>query len=348
MLNKANITWSAKQVAKMVEGGKAVFNNIIQRSYVWEITRKSELIHSMIEGYPIPPFYAKKVDGKVYDFLDGKQRMSAIVGYLNGEYALTGISPIEYENEEGEVEYVDINGKLFSELPEEFQDLIKDYSLTIYYYENISPEQTRILFKKLNNGKPLSAKERNIANTVDIETVSDIANHSFFTKTLTEKGLSSRKQWPIIMKLYLMISQDLKNISFESKDFNEVLSTAYIGETDKEKIIKVLDKAEAAYDILTENKDKAKTKLASETHLVSLAPFLLEAAENDISDNLVADFVSSTFGGAVVVSEEYTDAASKGSAKTGSILTRNAELETAWEHFFKEDETDEVEDLPFC
>ena len=45
---------------------------------VWEGKRKSELIESMILGYPIPPLYAKKMlnDG-VYYIMDGKQRISA-------------------------------------------------------------------------------------------------------------------------------------------------------------------------------------------------------------------------------------------------------------------------------
>ena len=59
-LNKANITWSCKQIAKMAGNGTFTFDNIIQRSYVWEQKRKSNLIHSLIEGFPVPPFYEKK------------------------------------------------------------------------------------------------------------------------------------------------------------------------------------------------------------------------------------------------------------------------------------------------
>ena len=47
-LNKANITWSCKQIAKMAGNGTFSFDNIIQRSYVWEQTRKSNLIHSLM------------------------------------------------------------------------------------------------------------------------------------------------------------------------------------------------------------------------------------------------------------------------------------------------------------
>ena len=65
MLNKMSITWNCKQVVNMKKKGKCSFDNIIQRSYVWEKARKSDLIHSMIEGYPVPPFYTRRVAGGV-------------------------------------------------------------------------------------------------------------------------------------------------------------------------------------------------------------------------------------------------------------------------------------------
>ena len=46
-LEKASISWSAKQLKNMIASGKIDFNHIIQRSYVWERKRKSALIESM-------------------------------------------------------------------------------------------------------------------------------------------------------------------------------------------------------------------------------------------------------------------------------------------------------------
>ena len=57
-LRKASITWNANQIAKMVNNGKVTFDNVVQRSYVWEPTRRSKLITSMIIGFPIPPWYS--------------------------------------------------------------------------------------------------------------------------------------------------------------------------------------------------------------------------------------------------------------------------------------------------
>ena len=59
-LNKANISWSCKQIAKMAGNGTFTFDNIIQRSWVWEQTRKSNLIHSLIEGFPVPAFWRRR------------------------------------------------------------------------------------------------------------------------------------------------------------------------------------------------------------------------------------------------------------------------------------------------
>ena len=60
-LEKSNITWSARQLKGMVMNGKINFNHIVQRSFVWEKSRKSGLIESMIIGYPIPPVFAKRL-----------------------------------------------------------------------------------------------------------------------------------------------------------------------------------------------------------------------------------------------------------------------------------------------
>ena len=72
-LRKANITWRAEQITSMIKGKKISFDNLIQRSFVWDKVRKGELIESMIIGYPIPPVYAKRGDDTIYDILDGNK-----------------------------------------------------------------------------------------------------------------------------------------------------------------------------------------------------------------------------------------------------------------------------------
>lgn len=341
-LNKANITWSCKQIAKMAKNGTFVFDNIIQRSHVWEQIRKSNLIHSLIEGYPVPPFYAKKVDGRIYDFLDGKQRINAIRGFIDNEYYLVGVPEITYTGADGTEKTELADGKYFKDLPEELQDAINDYHLTVYYYEDITPEQVRMLFCKLNNGKPLSTKERNIANCIDIVTVSDIGKHDLFQNTMTEKALETRKQLPIIMKVWMMLNEDIDDVSFESKVFNEVMQETKMSDAERDEVVSVLDKIYAIYNALEEY-DNAKVakivrkKMVSETHMISIVPWIKQAIDEGISDKLMGDFMVELFGNGVTISARYSDACKSGSARNENIKRRHEEIEKVWDRFFDDD-----------
>ena len=335
-LVKANIPVSAKQASKSIENGTYVFDAIFQRSLVWEPKRKSGLIHSMIEGYPIPPFYAQKIDGRIYSFLDGKQRMNTIKEYLNNEFYLIGVGDVTYINDSGEEETVSLDGKYFKDLPEEIQDTIKDYHLTIYYFENITPVQVRTLFAKLNNGKPLSTKERNIANCSDIITVSEIGEHELFKTILTEKGLATRKHLPIIMKIWAMLNEEIDLVSFESKDFNDIMEYTVMTDDQKKDVIAVLDKILEIYNYLEqyENPRVAKVlrkKMTSETHMVSLVPYFMEAIDKDISNEFMMKFIAKLFGNGILVSEEYAEACKGGSAKNVNIVRRDKEIRKIWE-----------------
>ena len=356
-LHKSSITWTLKQILKMVMAKKFTFDNMSQRSYVWEPNRKSNLIHSLIEGYPVPPLYARRVDGKIYDFLDGKQRINAVCGFMNNEYSLIGVDDVELEDGS----FMDINGMKFDDLPEELQDRIKDYTFVIQYFDDITDEQIRVLFCKLNNGKPLSAKEKNIAYCVDIMTVANIAEHEVFQKILTAKGLESRKNIPMTMKIHMMVNDFIENASFESKDFNEVIQDTKLTDEQKEMVLRVLDKFLAIYNEIPNrtNAKLAKTvmkKIGSETHFISLMPFMKKAIEEEVSDALMADFLIDAFGNpdGVLVSAEYAEACKGGSAKNVNIKRRNDEIQKAWDRFFAPDVEDgnrtiwETEDLPFC
>lgn len=347
---KFNITWSAKQLRKMFREGKISVRNIVQRSLVWEDMRKAALIHSMIEGYPIPPFYARRTEEKVYDFLDGKQRLTAISDYMDDAFALIGIDEITLDN--GEM--MDVNGLRFSQLPEEIQDRIKSYNFVIYYFDPITDEEIRTLFCKLNNGKPLSSKEKNIAYCRDIVKVSEIADHPIFKEILTAKGLESRKNIPMVMKIHMMLNNDfLENVSFESKDFNISIKEMNLSEDDKQIIKAVLDRYLEIFNAVKEREAKRVAKfickkMGTEVHMISLMPFIKKSIEENVSVELMADWMKDIFcrfigedgkmdGEYFAVSPEYNAATQSGSAKTVNIVRRNDELEKAWDRFFEED-----------
>ncbi len=52
MLKKANLDWNARQLCKLVQKKEIKFDNAVQRGLVWDVQRKSLLIHSMLHGLP--------------------------------------------------------------------------------------------------------------------------------------------------------------------------------------------------------------------------------------------------------------------------------------------------------
>ena len=67
-LRKANITWNCNQLTKMIKGAKISFDNVVQRSFVWDKKRKSDLIESLIIGYPILQSMLREVNKKFMIF----------------------------------------------------------------------------------------------------------------------------------------------------------------------------------------------------------------------------------------------------------------------------------------
>lgn len=350
-LEKSSIQWSAKQIKGMVVNGKISFKNIVQRSYVWERSRKTGLIESMIIGFPVPVIYAKRSEdnentngrsNKCYDVLDGKQRLSTIKEFLNDEFELTEIPSVKYYDEEMDCECeTNISGMKFSELPDAIKDHLASVTFTVTYFDNLTKEEERELFKRLNAGKPLSTKSRLLASCKDIEGMLDIGSHKLFEEMLSDKARDNKNQVTIVMKSYCMLNQNINDVSFASKDFNPLVEETKISETEKLEMIEVFNLMYDVHSNLIERKEKkVAKKLYTETHMVSLVPFFKRAVENGIDENLMADWLVSFFGvdSGASVSDGYNEACGSGSAKSVNIIARNDALVDSYESFFKNEE----------
>lgn len=348
-LEKASIVWSNKQLKGMVMNGKINFDHIVQRSYVWERSRKSALVESMIIGYPIPPVFAKRIDdgsGKrgsnTYYIMDGKQRLSTIKEYLNDEFALTELAPVSYMDDEiGEECTVDISEKKFSELPEALQNYLNTVTISVTYFDNLTKEEERELFKRLNAGKPLSTKSRLLASCKDIEGLLDIGSHKLFDEMLTEKARANKNQVALVMKCWCMMNMEIHDVSFESKLFNPLLEKTEISETEKLAMIEVFNLIVDTHEsLIGRNAKKVAKKLYTETHMVSLIPYFAMAVENNIVSEMMADWLIEFFGTAdgASVSDLYNEAAGSGSAKSANIIDRDDALSESYTEFFKVDE----------
>ena len=340
----SSITWTCKQIVKMIDKETISFKNVVQRSFVWEKHRMSELIWSIIMGYPIPPIYAERGESvndkvKIYDVMDGQQRNTTIYKYLKDEFALTELKPIPYLDENGNECTVDISGKKFSELEEELQDVIKDATITVKYYDDLEQYQKAEMFRRLNNGKPLSTKSRTLASARNIGSLLNIGSHKLFEEMLTEKSRANKNQAVIVVKVWTMLNREVGDISFASKDFNPMIEDVEITTEEKVELVNVFDFIVAIHDELIENKEKdVARKLYTETHLVSLIPFVKQSMDNNISEAMVAEWLINFFKteNDTDVYSNYMEACSGGVARNASIVARHNALGKSYGEFFKE------------
>lgn len=348
-LEKASIVWSAKQLSGMVKNGKINFEHIIQRSLVWERARKSALIESMILGYPIPTVYAKRMnDGtgqrgsNTYYIMDGKQRLSTVKEFLNDEFALSTLSPIAYfDNEEDREIELDISGMKFGDLPDGLKDFLNTVTFSVTYFDNLTKDEEKELFKRLNAGKPLSTKSRTLASAKDIEGLLDLGSHQLFEEMLSDKARQNKNQAVIVAKVLTMLNNDVEDISFASKDFNPQIETMEVSDGEKIELVRVFDYIVSVHDELKENKEKdVAKKLYTETHLISLIPYIKQSMDNGVSESMFADFLIDFFKteNDSDVYTEYMEACSNAIARNASIVARHTALGRSYGKFFKENE----------
>ena len=142
--------------------GNISFSHKLQRPIgQWNPKMKSLLIHSLLYGIPVDPIYVVEENHTLYT-LDGTQRTSVCVSYLNNEFALSKDTPditlVSKENGNTvEKKYV-IAGKKFKKLDEEVQNTLLSCSLMFYTLSDYTDFEIREMFKRQNSGKPLNIR----------------------------------------------------------------------------------------------------------------------------------------------------------------------------------------------
>lgn len=343
-LQGASITWTNKQISKMIEKDTLSFRNVVQRGEVWERWRMSELIWSIIMNFPIPPIFCERStdenDSKIrrWDCLDGQQRCTTVHKFLNDKFALTELKPIHYLDENGEEQAIDISGLKFSELDEELQDIIKDATINVKYYDDLVQSDKAEMFRRLNQGKALTSKNKTLASAKDIETLLDIGQHELFNQMLTDKARQNKNQVTIVAKALTMLNKNIEEISFASKDFNPEIESLEITDGEKLELSKVFDYILNVHEELVSNheKDVAK-KLYREIHMVSLVPFVQQSIQDGINESMFADWLVGFFKteNDSDVYNRYMEATSNAVARTANIVARHEALGESYGKFFE-------------
>ena len=329
--DKTRVEWTAKGLVRRCKEGEVLLDNAVQRGYVWDASRESLLIESLILENPIPPIYAAKY-GETYSLIDGKQRTTVMSRFLAGEFTLTGLDPFEVEDESGEVEEYDINGMAFSDLPDFFQDAIKDSTLTVIVMNNPTEDEICDIFFKLNNGKSLSAMTLSRTKAKSRKQIKELGGHELFKNALTQKALEKYTNEDIVVKSWAVLHQE--EPSLETKMIRPLMENMEISNDDLEQMNVCVDRILEAHGIIEDK--KIARRLLMRTHMISSMRMVWRSLEDGISAKAFAEWFETFFAGKkrATISDVYNDNAGGGSARKESVKKRLGEVEKHYTAYF--------------
>lgn len=127
-----------------------ILNPDFQRNEVWKVRQDSELVESILMGIPIPLIYLFEDKTGKKQVVDGRQRINAILNFLEGKTKLSNLQILRQ-----------LNGCYFQDLEPLLQGKFEDYQLLFYIIQPPTPERVKYdIFDRVNRGgTPLNKQE---------------------------------------------------------------------------------------------------------------------------------------------------------------------------------------------
>ena len=247
------LQWICNQYKK----GNISFSHKLQRPIgQWNTRMKSLLIHSLLSGFPVNPIYIVE-ENKVIYTLDGSQRTSTCIDYINNVFSLNkdtpNISITSNENGESVTREYQIAGKKFKKLDEEVQSTFLACSLEFCMLSDYTDEEVKEMFKRQNTSKALNGKLLRIVHESDefSDVVYSLANHPFMNKLVTPTQRKNGTDRDLIIQTLMLIMTDKENdfTSFRTKDIdNFVMNYADASISKIDALKEAMDKFDAVFD----------------------------------------------------------------------------------------------------
>lgn len=135
-------------VLRRIDQGQFVMDPDFQRDFIWDDSKQSKLIESVLMRIPLPVLYLAEDEQGRMIVVDGLQRLSTFRRFTENKLRLA--LP----------EQPELHGKRFDDLSPKLQNRVEDCNLILYVIDAKAPEQARLdIFDRVNSGVPLTRQQ---------------------------------------------------------------------------------------------------------------------------------------------------------------------------------------------
>ena len=183
---------------------------------VWTKEKRRLLIDSILNDYDLPKIYFHllpieeiSVEGYRYAVIDGRQRLEAIWGFMDGDFTLS--PDFEYQRDPS----IDLGGLSYFDIAKQYPKIRVKFDSFVLPVVTVSIEGNDIdliedMFSRLNEAVPLNAAEKRNAIGGDlVRSISELSQHDFFTKKV--KFRNNRYQHRESAARFLLVEESLKS-----------------------------------------------------------------------------------------------------------------------------------------
>lgn len=182
-------TRSVYEVLSQTYQDRIVLARDFQGEPVWDESKQSKLIESVMMRIPLPVFYlAENLRGQMV-VVDGLQRLSTLRHFMRGRFMSERNDGFKLRL----LQRPELDGKRFEDLPPRLQNRIEDCNLILYVIDAAAPEQTRLdIFERVNCDVPLTRQQ--MRNRLYTGLATDFLRKESSTN-LFKKATDGRPRW---------------------------------------------------------------------------------------------------------------------------------------------------------
>jgi hypothetical protein len=262
-----------------------------------------------MKNYPVPPIFLRPNigdDGKTkYDIIDGKQRLNAIIGFIDGSVSLPSYFSEDVISTPTDKDIVsEMNGKTFADIKSEkkFSGFVKQfwtYTINIeFLYEDNDEELIKNVFDRLNrNGEPLNRQELRNAkyyNSDLLKAIKDAAKTTYWLERLAKLKDERMEDEEFLSELFRLVAKS--EITESTPHIIDGFYEEYAKKPSSE-IADITTRFNKITDFIVAldfNYDQLK-KLSASTHLYGLFSFAWFCNNSQIETILVKDSLHSLY-----------------------------------------------------